>query len=506
MKTFVGRQRELGALVERLGGPRSFVLLYGQRRSGKTFLLQKLLGRDQDCLFFTADETTARMSLDRFVHEAVEAGRLDPALEAAAAADWGSALTLLLQQSALLGRRLVLVLDECQYLLDREPALASVLQRLWDQHSQRLPLHLILCGSALRTMASLGDSNQPLHGRFDLKLHLQPFGYLDTAAFVPRWAAADRLRLYGVFGGLARHLAYLDPSQDLAANTCRTILDPLGPLHWAPQDMLRAERISVPAEAAAVLAALAQGENRFNAVASRTGLPAPRLDLVLRELSALDLVQRDLRFGDHEGSKFVHHRCQDPFLAFWFRFVRPNGTALEGRTPAAVFQQRVAPQLDQHLGSVFETVVRQAVLAGALASRLGPIDEVGSFWSRDGQTQVDLVARSGHRLAFVECKWRADTEVTQAALTQLREHAQRARLWSADSLAVIASAGRFSAGLRRLAGAGEVMLLGLADLLRRPDSEVGGAGGAGGEGGEGAPAPQANSVQEVTQRYRRQSR
>ena len=85
-------------------------------------------------------------------------------------------------------------IDELQYVLEREPAFASVLQRLWDRYRARLDLHLVVCGSALGTMAALGDEGQPLHGRFDLKMKLRPFTYLEAARFVPAWEPVDVLR------------------------------------------------------------------------------------------------------------------------------------------------------------------------------------------------------------------------------------------------------------------------------------------------------------------------
>jgi AAA+ ATPase superfamily predicted ATPase len=482
VKRFVNRQIEIAALNGRLARPASFVLVYGQRRTGKTWLLQHVLGQDPDCLFFTADETMPRILLDRFVSHAVTAGRMPGPLGPGGLTDWGTALTLLLQKAVVDGRRLVLVIDECQYLLDREPSLPSVLQRLWDEFHPRLPLHLLLCGSALSTLARLGDRSQPLHGRFDLRLHLKPFSYLDAGQFAASWSPVERLRAYGIFGGLARHLAYITEEKGLADNVCDVILDPLAPLHDAPHDILRAERLSAPAEADAVLSAMALGENRFNAIASRTGLTAPRLDYVLRELLSLDIVRRQARMGDAEGSKYVRYRCNDPFLEFWFRFVESNRVALQSTPSLKVYQERIAPHLGGHMGWVFEDVVAQAIARGLLNRHLGPVDDLGSWWSRDGKTQIDLAARSGERMAFVECKWRADATTPVSALHQLRDHVARSPFKTQEALLCIASAGGFSSGLRRAAGAGEVVLLGLDDLsgglaggFRGADSQVGAA-------------------------------
>jgi hypothetical protein len=179
----------------------------------------------------------------------------------------------------------------------------------------------------------------------------------------------------------------------------------------------------------------------------------------------LDVVDREVRFGDKAGSKFVKHRCKDPFMSFWFRFVRNNRNALMSLSPRVVFDERIRPHLDQHMGPVFESTVKQALLAGLLTEGFGPVDELGSFWSRDGKTEIDIVARSGSRILYVECKWRVDSVVRQTALHQLQEHAHRASLNTQDSVYCIAAAGPFSDGLRTVSETDGVILLGLEDLL-----------------------------------------
>jgi AAA+ ATPase superfamily predicted ATPase len=275
----------------------------------------------------------------------------------------------------------------------------------------------------------------------------------------------DKLRLFGVFGRLARHLAEVDPAASLAENIQATLLAPHGPLEEAPLDMLRSEHVSSVAEASAVLAAVADGEDRFNNIAARTGLTAARLDRVLRELVALNVIEREVRFGDAPGARFARYACADPFTAFWYRHVLGNRSALFARSPAQVYTERVAPRLDDHMGPVFEQIARQAVARGLLTARFGPVDEVASWWSRDGQTQIDLVAGSPEGPVFVECKWRAASGLTLSDLQRLRGHVARAfPKIQAPRLALV-SAGAADRRLATVAEAEGIGLYGMDDLL-----------------------------------------
>jgi uncharacterized protein len=462
MSRFIDRVDEIQALQETFERPSSLSLVFGQRRTGKTFLLQHVLTSDPALLYFLADESTSADLLRRFQSEAGEQRRAAASAAAPGASDWGSALTLVVQQAAMEGRRLVLVLDECQYLLTAEPAFASILQRIWDTFHARASLHVVLCGSSLGVLQSLGDVGQPLHGRFDLRLRLRPFGAREAAMFVPTWTPQERLRAYGVFGGLARHLAVIDEAAPLEQNVTRRVLAPFGVLHEAPFDLLRSEHLSSRADADAVLASIACGENRFGAIAARAGLAGSRLDYVLKELLALDLVQREVRFGDKPGSKNAVYRCADPFVTFWFRLVRPNRGALQFGAPERVWAERIAPRLDDHMGPVFEQVVRQAALSGVLYDHVGLVDEAAGFWSRDGRTEIDLVLRAGARVVFVECKWRARAPADLDALQQLRDHVSRYPRQGevAGARLCVASAGGVTGRLERVAREEGVLLLG----------------------------------------------
>lgn len=467
MRKFINRTQEIAALRQRFDQHSSFCLVYGQRRVGKTYLLQHLLGQDADVIFFIADETSSQSLLRRFMSQVrtTHADLLPSGLDNLS--DWATALTLIFQWAAAKERRLVLVLDECQYLLAIEKAFPSILQRLWDEYRDRAKIHLILCGSALGTLSCLGDSSQPLHGRFDVKLKLGPFPCRDSRLFAPSWSFTDCIRLYGVFGGLARHVAAVDERLDLGQNVCRSILDPLAALHEAPYDMLRTERLSSYADAGAVLEAVAHGENRFNAISARTGLTAARVDYVLKELSALDMLVRQTRFGDRPGTRFARHRVSDPFVAFWFRYVAGNRMALSSAGPAHVWSERIEPVLDNHMGAVFEDVVGQAILAGCLTAEIGPVDETGPFWSRDGKTEIDHVVRSGKTVLFVEAKWRSSQKAGLAALLQLREHTARCPVAAtgADVRLCVACNNGFTPALIAAAAEEGVILLGPERLL-----------------------------------------
>ncbi len=464
MKPLLDRQSSLEALTERLARPSSLSLVYGQRRVGKTFLLQHLLANRPGSVYFLAEETTSTALLRRFWAEVSSAGAA-PGL--ASPNDWGTALTLLCQAAGMTGHPLQLVLDECQYLLEVEPGLPSILQRIWDEWQDRVSLHVILCGSSLGGFSRLGEVGQPLYGRFGLRLRLPSFTYREAALFAPSWERTDLFRLYGLFGGLARHLAEVREDRSLADNFVGSVLDPLSPLHEAVPDLLRTEHLSSRAEADAVLTAIAAGESGFNAILARAGLSSNRGDYVLKELLALGVIVRITRSGDRDGSRYARYRCADPFTVSWYDLVRPNRGALQGTPAPQIWEHRVAPRLDDLMGRIFEDVVGQACNGGVLAPEIGPVDRTAPYWSRDGRTEIDFVVESGDTVTCVECKWRARALTDLDALKQLRAHVSRhpSLARRPEVRLCLASSTGFTERLSTVAASEGVLLVGPERLL-----------------------------------------
>lgn len=98
------------------------------------------------------------------------------------------------------------MLDEFPYLAHESPALPSIVQARYDRigpgsATQRTPLRLVLCGSAISVMPGLLAGTKALRGRGALELRVKPFGFRDarnsgeSTTWLPRfsttpWSAA----------------------------------------------------------------------------------------------------------------------------------------------------------------------------------------------------------------------------------------------------------------------------------------------------------------------------
>ena len=286
MAEFVGRDTELRLLAQAFESPRSALIpIYGRRRVGKSELILRFLA-GRPGVYYLGQQSAAGLQVREFLAEAGRA--LDvPLLAELRVGDWRQALLTVTRQwtAAHPGAKLVLALDEFQWMAAASPGLLSALQHCWDREWKKSgSVVLLLCGSYLGFMERevLGKAS-PLFGRRTAQIHLQPFGYLDAARFHPRWSPEDRAKAYFLVGGLPQYLLCLDDARSIARNVRRALLDEFAPLFHEPEFLLREELREV-APYHAVLFAVASGHGAAPAIAAAAELPERNLPYYLQQL------------------------------------------------------------------------------------------------------------------------------------------------------------------------------------------------------------------------------
>ena len=259
-RVFVGRKRELELLERAWRGPEgAFIPVYGRRRVGKSELILRHL-QDKPAVYYLGKKAPARLQMAELAREAAVA--LGQPLLARFQGSWKELLVALEEQHAGDGK-LVVVLDEFQWLVEGSPELPSVLQELWDRRWKKSGrVMLILCGSFVGFMERevLGKKS-PLFGRRTAQILLKPFDHLDGARFHRSWSLTDQARVRFVCGGVPFYLRLFDPAVSFEKNLVEQLLDEFAPLYREPEFLLREELREVQ-NYHAVLRAIAAGETQ----------------------------------------------------------------------------------------------------------------------------------------------------------------------------------------------------------------------------------------------------
>ena len=413
---FVGRQRELGLLEEGYrGSGGAFVPVYGRRRIGKSELILRFV-EDKPAVYYLGKRAPAALQLGELAREAASA--LDEPLLEHVTGGWRDLLVAVDERFRGPGK-LVIVLDELQWIVETSPELPSILQELWDRRWRASGrVMLVLCGSFIGFMERevLGEKS-PLFGRRTAQILLRPFDHVEAAAFHPRWSLVDQARARFICGGVPLYLRMLDESVSLEKNIERQLLDEFAPLHREPEFLLREELREVH-HYHAVLRSIAAGSTTHTDIARESGVGDRSLHYYLQQLIDLGYVARrhPLVSGKTQARK-VRFVLDDALLRFWFRFVFPNNSYIQHMGPARAFRDRIRPGLDAYWGACFERLCREALPYVYAREGVTAAFEVGEYWDRD--VQIDVVGlRDDGWTDLGECKW-GSVRSTKALASEL---------------------------------------------------------------------------------------
>ena len=466
--SLIDREQEWKLLEEAWASERpELIFVLGRRRVGKSFVLAPF-ARAVGGLYYQATRRTEAEQLQAVTR--IVADRFDDAAlrQTAGFTNWESLFDYLVEKLG--DERFLFVIDELPYLEESAPAFPSVLQSVVDHRLRDTRIKLVLSGSHVTAMKRLEEVDQPLYARRTARAVFRPFSYVHAAAFVPGYDARDRLRAYGVFGGVAGHLSLLSPELPLAANVQKHVLDPSARLFDEAQWMLDAF-LSDAAVHYSILEAIATGDRTWSGITKRLGKTAGSLSRPMAWLIDMEIVRRDvpITVGRPSKSKRAIYAITDPYVSFWHRFVSPlveTGVSAVA-PPARIWERRVAPRLDDYMGEVFEEVCRAAVCERPGLVPFEP-SRVGSWWSADSREQVDVIALSddGAMLA-AECKWGSVDGGDLATL------ARRAKLVADElgnvrrtHLALFTGPGSADGAVQRAAETGDAQLYTADDLFR----------------------------------------
>jgi AAA+ ATPase superfamily predicted ATPase len=196
-----------------------------------------------------------------------------------------------------------------------------------------------------------------------------------------------------------------------------------------------------------VLSAVALGARKFSELSSKTGLDRAHLTRYLAILGDLGLVSREVPVTESrpEKSRKGIYVIQDPFVAFWYRYVFPNRDRLEGGAADAILVEEVRPTLDEYLSRVLEPAVGS--LFRSRWRSLIPFEPAysGRHWSEREEFDWVILDRKRTRAAVVELKWTGAAVCGRAVMDELgRRTAACAALQGCERLHVVVSRSGFS--------------------------------------------------------------
>ena len=330
MEKLIGRQYECQELQRALNSSRSeFIILYGRRRVGKTFLIRNFFNDTYSFHYIGSHRQSQSAQLQNFRETlAAYSGNSEiPPID-----DWHTAFLLLekyLEQCP--DKRKVIFFDEIPWMDTQGSGFTSELEYFWANWVQnRDDVVFIACGSATTWMKDKLEDNQGgLHNRITHRIYLRPFylneckAYLDEHGF--DWNEYQIIQCYMIFGGVPYYLSLLQPELSLPENVDNLIFRIGGELSNEFNELYNALFNKADRYIAVVklLSSKRQGFTR-NEIELSTGFSGGGLSKILDNLERCDFIVSYAQFGNK--NKLSLFKLSDFYTIFYFRYVDGNRT------------------------------------------------------------------------------------------------------------------------------------------------------------------------------------
>lgn len=293
-------------------------VLMGRRRIGKTELSQRC--GDESILYFFVGKKAESLLCQDFVAEITNKLGV-PVL--GQANSFAEIFKFVLQLSE--SRAFTLVIDEFQNFQKVNPTVFSDMQRDWDLWKRKSHLNLIISGSVFTLMKKIfEDYEEPLFGRADEKLTLQPFK-TDVLKdilhdFNPEYTPEDLLALFSITGGVAWYVTLLlDRGKTRKNKMLAALTEENSPFINEGKNILIEEFGTDYVIYFSILTCIASGMKTSAEIKNELGI-----ENISSYLSRLEdyygLISKYQPIFAKESSKKVRYQLDDCFLIFWFRF------------------------------------------------------------------------------------------------------------------------------------------------------------------------------------------
>ena len=357
-------------------------IVTGRRRIGKTRLITESL-KEENYLYFFVARKAESLLCQEFVEHIQESG-ITVFGEMTQFKDIFAFLLNLAQN-----RPISLVIDEFQDFYRVNPSIYSDMQNLWDRHKETTRMNLVLSGSVYSLMRKIiEDAKEPLFGRADEQLFLQPFSVHIQREILSDYnssfTAWDLLCFYMYAGGIPKYI------EQFVNKDCFTKEDMLN-------EMIRENSLFLEEGKHVLIEEFGKEYGIYFSILSliaSTKTSRSQIQSLLQRdvggyLARLEddyqIIQKNRPIFSKPATRKVKYSIRDNFLNFWFRFIYKNIGAVQLRNFPYV-RQVIERDFSTVSGHFLENFFRDQ-LAESLQ-----FSAIGSYWEKGNKNEIDIVA------------------------------------------------------------------------------------------------------------------
>lgn len=404
MANIIGRNKDIENLETLYKSKRSeFVIVYGRRRIGKTFLINSLFEKRMTFAYTGARNQPQKVQLQHF---ADQLKMFSKSGYAPVPKNWEEAFSLLKELISSLPKtkRKVIFFDEMPWIDTPKSSFVAALEYFWNAWAaQRTDIMFVACGSATSWMVDkLIENKGGLHNRITAQIYLRPFSLGECERLLAAnkcvWDRYTILQCYMTFGGVPFYLSLLNPKESLAQNIDRLFFEKNAVMKTEFNELFNAlfNQADKYIEVVSALARKREGLQRSEIIAE-TSLSGGGLSKILENLERCDFITSYSMFGKMIRDSF--YRISDNYLLFYYKFIRGNNSKDEHYWTHNITMPAVAAWQ----GFSFEAVCLQHLSQIKKKLGISGVATNSSSWRKKGSvsfqgSQIDLLIDRADRV------------------------------------------------------------------------------------------------------------
>jgi hypothetical protein len=392
---FYDRQQELAELNKLMGqvkGGSRMAVLTGRRRVGKT-LLSLEFAKDKKHLYLFVAKKSEALLCDEYIAEIKRVFPDAPVI--GEIRHFRDVFQLLLQIAR--DESFTVIIDEFQEFFHINPSVYSEIQKLWDLNKAKSKLNVMCVGSVYSLMHKIFEgSKEPLFNRADRMFMIKPFPIRAMAGILRDYKIKNPAALFDYYLFTGGSPKYIDLLVENKAFTFEKILkfaiDANSPFLNEGKNLLIEELGKEYGTYFSILELISVGKTGRSEIQSILGSDVGGyLDRLERDYA---VIEKYKPVNAKPNSKTQKYMITDNFLGFWFRFIYRNRSAVETGNFEYI-RDVIRRDYSTYAGRVLERFFQ------ALFAETGKFNRIGSYWEKDHQNEIDLVAMNDMKKEMV---------------------------------------------------------------------------------------------------------
>lgn len=407
MKYF-GRTKELELLEERYLNDRfEFGYLYGQRRIGKTSLLEMFKNNKKALMFYStdSDDIDIRDDFTSFFYR--QTGQnyqgnfknwysFFEAISDYYKDDYG-----------------LFVIDEYPNIIltrdgkRKKTDFLSALQRAIDNMFKHQKFTLILTGSNVSFMETeINDSKAPLYQRNTFSLLLKKFEWNEALEFLSGINDNfDKAKILALTNTFPYYLSLINQKKNFEENLDDLFYKETATFTDDPSKIITSNVVTSGLYAS-IIKNISNGNNTLSSLCEVLNTDTSKMTKYLKELISDNIIKKRANFNSNRNSKY---EICDPMLSFYYRFIRENSELIKTGY-GNIIRQEQRIQINDFINHAFEyeclTYLEYLNKNGKLKTfytDFGNCNIENSELKRS--IELDIVAARKNFLLVAECKF-----------------------------------------------------------------------------------------------------